>query len=144
MKLVIKHYDELTLDELHDILKLRVAVFVVEQSCPYQEVDGHDPQAYHLWIEDDETGILSYLRVLPPATTHADASIGRVVSLVRRQGLATRLLREGIRVAREKFGAEHITLDSQVYVRSLYEKVGFMQVSEEFLEDGIPHVRMRL
>jgi len=143
MKLVIKHYRELTLDELHDIYRLRVAVFVVEQNCPYQELDGNDKVAYHLWLEDAE-GIHAYLRVLPPHVTFEDASIGRVVSVRRHQGLASRLIQEGIRIAKEQFGANSITIEAQVYARSLYEKAGFVQVSDEFLEDGIPHIKMTL
>ena len=73
-----------------------------------------------------------------------EVAIGRVISLRRRQGLATELLREGIRIAREVFGAQLISVESQVYARSLYEKLGWKQASEEFLEDGIPHIRMLL
>ncbi len=143
MKLAIKHFQDLTLNELHDIYRLRVAVFVVEQDCPYQEVDGHDKTAWHAWLYDDE-GIQAYLRVLPPGETFSDASIGRVISIKRRQGLATKLIEEGIKLAREKFNAERITIEAQVYARSLYEKMGFCQSSDEFMEDGIPHIKMTL
>lgn len=143
MQLTCKHYRELTADELHDIYQARVAVFVVEQNCPYQEIDGNDKAAYHLWLHDGE-GIQAYLRVLPPGTTFADASIGRVIAMKRRQGLASRLLREGIKLARDKFRADSITIEAQVYARRLYEKAGFVQTSDEFLEDGIPHIKMTL
>jgi ElaA protein len=143
MELNVKQYKELTLDELHDIYRYRVSVFVVEQNCPYQEIDGNDKVSWHLWLED-KGEMVAYLRVLPAGTTFEDVSIGRMICTRRRQGLATQLLREGIKLAVEKFHAERITIEAQVYVRGLYEKVGFVQTSDEFLEDGIPHIKMTL
>ncbi len=143
MELKVKHYKELTTDELHDIYRYRVAVFVVEQNCPYQEVDGNDIVSYHLWLED-KGEMVAYLRVLPAGTTFEDVSIGRMICTRRRQGLATQLLEEGIKLAIEKFQAERITIEAQVYARGLYEKVGFVQTSDQFLEDGIPHIMMTL
>ena len=143
MELNVKQYKELTLDELHDIYRYRVSVFVVEQNCPYQEIDGNDKVSWHLWLED-KGEMVAYLRVLPAGTTFEDLSIGRMICTRRRQGLATQLLREGIKLAVEKFHAERITIEAQVYARGLYEKVGFVQTSDEFLEDGIPHIKMTL
>jgi ElaA protein len=143
MELVIKHFNELTLEELHDIYKLRVSIFIVEQNCPYQDIDGADKVAYHLYLKEDNE-ILAYLRVLPEGATYKEASIGRVVSARRREGLATRLLKEGIIVAKEKFDATTLTIGAQSYARKLYENVGFTQCSEEYLEDGIPHIHMSL
>ena len=143
MELVVKRYEELSQDELYERLKVRVAVFVVEQNCPYQEVDGKDKDAYHI-LAQDKGGIQGYLRVFPNTEDTREAFIGRVLTLKRRQGLASQLLVAGIAVAREKLAAHTITLEAQTYARSLYEKAGFRQVSEEFLEDGIPHIRMRL
>ena len=91
------------------IYKLRIAVFVVEQNCPYQDIDGWDSHAYHLWLKDEE-GVQAYLRVLPQNTLYDDASLGRVISVKRRCGLATRLLQEGIALAREKFGAKRLII----------------------------------
>lgn len=141
MELVIKHFSELTTEELRQIYKLRIAVFVVEQNCPYQDIDGWDPHAYHLWLKD-EVGIRAYLRVLPQNTLYADASLGRVISIKRRCGLATRLLQEGIAFAREKFGAKRLIIGAQTYACPVYEKVGFVRTDYEYMEDGIPHVRM--
>ena len=143
METVIKRFAELTTDELYDILRLRAEVFVVEQNCVYQDLDGRDQAAVHVWVRG-ETGILAYLRVMDRGVTQEYTAIGRVIAVRRRQGLGTRVLREGIRVAREYFGADRIYLEAQVYARSLYEKQGFRQVSEEFLEDGIPHIGMLL
>ena len=143
MELIIKKFNELTPEELYDILKLRVDVFVVEQNCPYPEIDGKDKEAYHVWLKDED-GIAAYLRVLDKGVSFDDASVGRVISSRRRKGYGTVVLNEGIKVAKEKFGADRITIEAQVYARKFYENVGFRQVSEEFLEDGIPHVLMTL
>ena len=143
MELTVKHFDELTAAELFDIYKLRVAVFIVEQKCPYQEIDDADKQAYHVWLHDEE-GIKAYLRVLPKGVKFDDASIGRVIAVKRRCGFGTRILKEGIKTAKEKLGADIITVEAQTYAKALYENVGFVRISDEFLEDGIPHIRMRL
>ena len=143
MELVIKHFNDLTLKELHEIYKVRTAVFVVEQNCPYQEVDDADLVSYHLYLKDEQ-GIQAYIRVIPKGVTMDEVSIGRVISLKRRQGLASKLLKEGIQFAKDKFNATCIEIEAQVYARTLYEKVGFKQVSEPFLEDGIEHIKMRL
>lgn len=143
MELIIKHFNELTTLELLEIYKARIAVFVVEQNCPYQDIDGCDQDAYHVYLKD-ENGIQAYLRVLPQGVRYEDASLGRVISIKRRCGLATRVLKVGIDLAREKFGAKRLIIGAQVYARSLYEKVGFVQCSGEYLEDGIPHIHMTL
>ena len=141
MELICKHFTQLTRDELFQIYKLRVAVFIVEQQCAYPEIDDADQVAWHLWLQDGD-GIAAYLRVLPPGTTFDAASIGRVIAVKRRQGLGSRIVAEGIRTARERFGAQTITIEAQTYARALYERAGFVQTSQEFLEDGIPHIRM--
>lgn len=141
MKLVISRFDELTARELFEIYKLRVSVFVVEQHCPYQEVDDADRVSYHVWLED-EGGIAAYLRVIPAGVSFEDVSLGRVIAARRRCGLGTQIVEAGLRVAREELGAQRVTIEAQTYARGLYEKLGFRQTSEEFLEDGIPHIRM--
>lgn len=143
MELFVKHFAELTVHELYEIMKIREAVFVVEQECVYHDIDGKDLSAIHVYLRDEE-GIQAYLRVLDRGVSFADVSIGRVLTLRRRCGLGTRILKAGIEAARERFGAERITIEAQTYARGLYEKQGFVQVSEEFLEDGIPHIRMTL
>lgn len=143
MQLHIKTFRELTTDELYKLLRLRVSVFVVEQECPYMELDGRDQAALHLWLEDKD-GVQAYLRVMDRGAESAYVSIGRVIAVKRRRGLGSRILSEGIRAARERFGAEKIYLEAQVYAKGLYEKQGFRVISEPFLEDGIPHVKMLL
>lgn len=141
MEVSIKHFSELSRDELFDIYKLRVSVFVVEQQCPYQEVDDGDRSAYHVFMRDEE-GIQAYLRILPAGVSFDQVSLGRVIAVKRRRGLGTRIVREGIKAARELLDAREIKIEAQVYAKELYEKIGFVQTSEEFLEDGIPHVEM--
>ena len=143
MKLFEKKFEELSTNELFKILKLRCSVFIVEQSCPYQDIDEQDREALHLWLEEGGE-ILAYLRVLPAGTVFEEASIGRVISVNRRSGNGTKIVSEGIRAAKEAFGAEAITIEAQLYAKSLYEKLGFVQISQPFLEDGIEHVKMRI
>ena len=143
MQFFAKHFSELTTRELFEIYKLRVAVFVVEQKCAYQEVDDIDSQAYHLWFEDDE-GIQAYLRLIPAGVARQEVSLGRVIAVKRRCGLGTKIVAQGIRTAQEKLQAKEIVIEAQTYVRKMYESLGFVAESEEFLEDGIPHIRMRL
>lgn len=141
METVVKHFDELTTDELFSIYKLRVAVFVVEQNCPYQDIDEADKSAYHVYLKDED-GIAAYMRVLPRGVKFDEVSLGRVISVKRRCGLGSRLLDIGKRVAKEKFDADTIYVEAQTYAKPFYEKAGFVQSSDEFIEDGIPHIGM--
>lgn len=139
MEIFIKHYTELTADEIYDILELRAEVFVVEQNCVYQDLDGKDKRSYHIWLRD-ERGVVAALRVYELDGVH----IGRVVTRCRREGLGTLVMREGIRLAREKYGAREILISAQQYARPFYERFGFQVCTDAYLEDGIPHVGMRL
>lgn len=143
MELTVKRFDELDIYELYEIMKLRVSVFVVEQNCPYQELDDKDKAAWHVYFRENGE-ITAYLRVLAPGVSFDEAAIGRVISTRRRCGLGTKLLQEGIRVAREQMNTRAIKIEAQTYARSFYEQQGFRQISEEFLEDGIPHIEMIL
>ena len=143
MVVKIKRFSELSTDELYSILELRVAIFVVEQECPYAEVDGLDREAVHVWLEEDGK-ILAYLRVMDRGIESEYVSIGRLLAARRREGLGSWVLSEGIRVAKEYFAADRIYLEAQVYAKGLYERQGFRTISDEFLLDGIPHVKMLL
>ena len=143
MELHVKQFHELSVDELADIYKLRVSVFVVEQKCPYQEVDDADRQAYHIWLQDED-GIEAYARVLPAGTIFPEVSMGRVIAKKRRCGLGTKIVAAAIETAKTYLEAKSIKIEAQEYAKSLYEKAGFVQTSEPFLEDGIPHVQMLL
>lgn len=141
MESKIKRFDELTTKELYEILRARAEVFVVEQNCAYQDLDGVDLDAYHVWFEENGK-ILAYLRVVDKGKRLDEVSLGRVISLKRRCGLGSKLMRLGIAVAKEKFGARVIKIGAQAYAQPFYESVGFSRISEEYDEDGIPHVYM--
>lgn len=143
MELVIKHFNELTNGELYDILKARVDVFVVEQKCPYPEIDGKDKDAYHMVLRD-EHGIAAYLRVLKSGVSFPEPALGRILTTRRGEGLGARIVSEGIKFAEEKLGAEKIRIEAQVCARGFYEKLGFRQCSEPFMDDGIEHIEMIL
>lgn len=141
MEIVVKKFEELSVEELYEILRLRAEVFVVEQNCAYQDLDKIDKEAYHVYLQE-EGKIVAYLRVIDKDKRLDEVSIGRVISLKRRQGLGTALMKAGIEVAKEKFGAKVIKIGAQLYAKPFYEGCGFRQISGEYLEDGIPHIYM--
>jgi ElaA protein len=143
MDLVVKRFEELSVDELYKILQVRVVVFVIEQKCVYQEIDDKDRYSYHVYLKDD-TGIKAYLRVIDKGVSFEEVSIGRVLTIERGCGLGSRIVFEGIKVAKERMNADKIKIEAQCYAKEFYEKAGFRQVSEEFLDEGIPHIQMIL
>ncbi len=143
MELTVKHFDQLTTRELYEILQARIAVFVVEQNCPFQEIDGKDFFSYHVFYRDNGQ-IQAYVRVVEANLGCAEISIGRVLTIARGSGLGRKIMREGIRIAQEILGADKIHLEAQSYAKGFYEQFGFRQISEEFLEDDIPHINMLL
>ena len=144
MQLIVKKFDELTVTELYDILKLRAAVFILEQNCLYQDLDEKDKHAYHVYLTDNNN-IQAYARVLDIGVSYADAtSIGRIISAERGKGLGSQIVKASIQVAKDKYGPNKIKIAAQSYAKVFYEKEGFVVCSDEFLEDGIPHVEMVL
>ncbi len=143
MQVYVKAFEELSPAELYAILRLRVEVFMLEQKCLYPDLDGLDRQALHVWLSEDGE-LAAYLRLLPRGVRSEDVMIGRVIAVRRGCGLGAQVMREGIRAARERLGADRICLEAQVYAQGFYEKLGFRRVSEPFDEDGIPHVKMLL
>ena len=141
MELAVKKFHELSVDGLFEIYALRVSVFIVEQSCPYQDVDEFDRAALHLTLRENGK-ILAYARVLPKGTVFDEVSLGRVIAAERRKGYGSMIVAEALKAAREYFGAERVVIEAQTYARGLYEKLGFVQISDEFMEDGIPHIKM--
>ena len=141
MELVVKTFDELKTCELYEILRVRAAVFVVEQECTYQDVDGIDPNAVHAFLQD-ENGVQAYLRVFEK--DERTAQMGRMLTVQRGAGLGGWLLKEGIRIARDVLKKDILYIEAQCYATGFYEREGFRITSEEFLEDGIPHVQMEL
>ena len=143
MELCVKRFNELSCEELYEILRLRISVFVVEQSCPYMELDNMDQSALHVYFRDN-SGIQAYLRIMDKNALRPYVSIGRVISVKRRCGIGSKLLAEAVRLAEDTFNAEKIYVEAQTYATGLYAKQGFVPISDEFLEDGIPHIKMLL
>lgn len=150
MKLESKLFDELGTRELYEILRARTAVFIVEQKCPYQDVDGIDCRSLHVFYAREDGRVEAYLRAFwKEGASGAGLSgdvvqMGRVLTVRRGEGLGGRILRDGIEQVRLKFDPRSIFIEAQCYARGFYEREGFAACSEEFLEDGIPHVGMEL
>lgn len=143
MKFQVKSYQELTKDELYKILQLRSEVFVVEQDCVYQDIDFKDQKALHvIGFKDDK--IIAYTRLFKPGDYFENSSIGRVlVAKKERQfGYGHDLMNASIEVLKNHFNETKITISAQKYLIKFYEQHQFKQIGEEYLEDGIPHIRM--
>ena len=141
MNLHIKTFEQLSSTELYEILKARSAVFVVEQTCPYQDIDGGDYESLHVYLEE-EGKLLAYLRCY--VQDEYTARIGRVLTMERGKGLGRPLMEAGIQAVREHYKANSVYIEAQCYAIGFYNKFGFEVCGEEFLEDGIPHVPMTL
>lgn len=139
MELVVKTFDQLNTHELYGIMQVRAAVFVVEQECAYQDVDGIDLRSVHAFLRD-EGGIHAYLRVFEK--DERTAQLGRMLTMERGFGLGGQLLKEGIRIAHEVLEKDVLYIEAQSYAVGFYQREGFRVTSEVFLEDGIPHVKM--
>ena len=121
-----KLFRELTVDELYELLRVRAEVFVVEQDCVYQDLDGDDQVSVHLWLTDGGK-VVALCRVCPAGTHMEEVSIGRVITTERGKGYGKRIMLEGIKVAQEHFNAKRIDIEAQEYARGFYEQVGFRQ-----------------
>ena len=138
-----KTYNELTKDELYALLRLRAAVFVVEQDCPYQDVDNKDQLGYHLLGFYDEK-LVAYLRIFKPGDYFQELAIGRVVvdPIHRSQGLGHQLMQQALAFIETNFDDKTIRISAQTYLKNFYEAHGFKQIGEGYLEDGLPHIGM--
>ena len=143
MQLHKKSFQGLTTDELYELLRVRSEVFVVEQNCVYQDIDGDDQKAIHLWLTVADK-VVALARVCPAGTHMHEISIGRVITTERGKGYGKQIMLHAIDAAIEHFGATIIDIEAQEYARGFYETVGFRQSSESFMLDGIPHIRMTL
>ncbi len=137
-------FDELSTSELYAILQLRNAVFVVEQECVYQDADNKDEDSIHMTGWDDKT-IAAYCRILPPGISFKEASIGRVVVSpgYRNFGYGRELMKLAVVFALERFNCKKIIIGAQLYLKAFYEAIGFVAISETYLEDNIPHIEMQ-
>ena len=143
MEFIIKSFQELTTIELYQILQLRSEVFVVEQDCVYQDIDYKDQKALHVFGMINNQ-IIAYTRIFKPGDYFKNASIGRVVIVKneRSSGYGVDLMKASILAVKKYFKVDNITISAQVYLKRFYESHDFIQVGEEYLEDGIPHIRM--
>ena len=144
LKWKIKPFEALTVHELYDVLKLRSEIFVVEQNCVYLDLDGKDKLALHL-IGEYDGKVVAYSRLFDAGISFNNASIGRVVvhANYRDKKWGHDLMREAIAGIKSNFHTDKITIGAQLYLKKFYENHGFVQTSEMYLEDDIPHIEMQ-
>ena len=141
---VWRSFVELSVEELYSLLRLRNEVFVVEQRCAYQDIDGKDPQADHLLAWDSHGELSGCLRVFVPDSTDGYARIGRIVTSPRHRkaGLGRWLVRQALEFVTARYGDVPVKIAAQVYLERFYADFGFARSSPDYLEDGIPHCDM--
>ncbi|WP_396174172.1 GNAT family N-acetyltransferase [Flavobacterium sp.] len=144
LKFEIKRFNELSTQELYVLLQLRSEVFVVEQNCVYQDIDGKDAKAIHL-LGTYNNELVAYVRIFKPGDYFEQASIGRVVvkQMYRDRKWGYDLMKEAIQATETVFNETKITISAQLYLKKFYESLGFNQTSEMYLEDDIPHIEMK-
>jgi ElaA protein len=142
-RLICKPFELLTPFELHDALRLRSEIFVVEQNCVFLDPDNKDQHAHHLLLYQGNE-LIAYARLVPAGLSFAEMSIGRVVTsrAVRGTGVGKKLMQEAIKAIYELYGKGPIRIGAQVYARKFYENLGFFQAGEVYDEDGIDHIEM--
>ena len=140
----VKSFQELSLEEFHDIIALRIQIFIIEQNCPYQEVDGKDKLAHHLFFKNEMDEIIAVTRILPQGISYEEVAIGRVVvhEDYRGTGLGSQLMSDSMNFVRDKYGEVPVRLSAQKHLENYYGNHGFKSTGKEYLEDGIPHVEM--
>ncbi len=141
----VKSFNELSTHDLYEMLQVRTKVFVVEQECPYLEVDGKDLHAYHLYKEENGE-VVAYARLLPAGVSYNEPSIGRVLvkKAYRGRGFASELVKRGLAFMHEEWGEQPVKIQAQEYLREFYGSFGFRAITETYLDDGIPHIDMIL
>lgn len=140
----VKYFPELTLNEFHDIIALRLKAFVVEQNCAYLDLDGKDKKSYHVICRDGYGNVVATARILPPGLSYDDVAIGRVVidESIRGKGIGHDLMDQSMKYAEAEFGKVPIRISAQKHLELYYNKHGFVSSGKEYLEDDIPHVEM--
>lgn len=146
MRWTFKRYEDLSLDEFHDIVQLRINIFVVEQNCPYPELDDKDKIAYHFFGITDDGQIVAYTRIFEPGSYFNEAAIGRVVVHrdYRRNKIGFELMSRSIDEINNLFDSPVIRIGAQTHLQKFYESLGFISTGQNYIEDGIPHVYMLL
>lgn len=143
MEVKVKTFQQLSTEELYEIYRVRVAVFVVEQNCPYQEVDEMDLLSTHVFLEDESNHIHAYLRYFPKPEEPGVIQIGRVLSVEHNQGYGKQVFQQALQSIQQLSSIKELYLEAQTHAKSFYEFFGFECTSDEFLEDDIPHIQMR-
>ncbi len=142
----LKPFEELTIQEFHQILQLRINVFVVEQNCVYKELDGKDTFALHLfgYKVENPLEIVAYTRIFKPGDYYQEAAFGRVVVAenYRSKNIGNQLIKNTIQAIENNFKTKIIKISAQTYLEKFYKNHGFIKHNEEYLEDGIPHIEM--
>jgi ElaA protein len=138
-----KTFEQLNTKELYDLLQLRSEVFVVEQDCVYQDIDGKDQKAFHM-LGYKNKNLVAYTRIFKPGDYFKEASIGRVVikEAQRQYGYGYDIMSASVEAIQKHFKTSDIRISAQTYLKRFYNNLGFKEVGEEYLEDGIPHVNM--
>ncbi|ASN07146.1 GNAT family N-acetyltransferase [Virgibacillus necropolis] len=139
----VKEFQALSNDELYSIMKARVDVFVVEQECAYEEIDNYDQAAIHYFLTIDNQ-IAAYVRILPSNTKYEEVSIGRVLVTrdFRANGYAKLLMKKAIQFVTDEWTENTIKIQAQNYLHKFYSALGFVQISDVYLDDNIPHIDM--
>ena len=143
MELLAKRFKDLTTTELYEILSARADIFITEQNIHYNDLDGMDYNSHHFFFLDNEK-VVAYLRAYYENDNKERLRLGRVLTRNHGNGLGRKLLRESLKYIKENIECKIIYLDAQKHAVGFYEKFGFKVTSEEFLEEGIPHVKMEL
>ncbi|MCT3019917.1 GNAT family N-acetyltransferase [Pediococcus pentosaceus] len=144
MQVLVKKLDELSVQDFYQITEERIKVFVVEQNCPYQEIDTQDVKAYHLMLRDNQNNLVGYTRIIDKNSTQA--TFGRVLvpKRFRKNKYGRMLVQATIEKTQEIFPNKKITIQAQAYLEEFYKSFGFQPTSEIYLEDDIPHLDMIL
>ncbi|MBW8522174.1 GNAT family N-acetyltransferase [Chryseobacterium chendengshani] len=139
----IKSFEEITTSELYAIIKARVDVFVVEQNCPYHDLDGYDQQAIHIWAEEDNN-VLAYCRIFNKGIKYTETSIGRVLTTEKARGksLGKQLIQYAVETIENRFHTSEVRISAQDYLLRFYSGFGFKDTGKKYLEDNIPHTEM--
>jgi ElaA protein len=139
----IKNFDEFTVPELYAILKARIDVFVIEQNCPYPDLDNYDQQALHLWAEENGE-VMAYCRIFNKGIKYGEASIGRVLTTEKARGksLGKLLIQYAVETIENRFHTSEIRISAQDYLLKFYGGFGFEDTGKKYLEDDIPHTEM--
>ena len=136
-----KTFEELTTDELYELLRVRSETFVVGQNCVYQDLDYDDKKAIHLWLTVYDK-LVAMARLCPAGTHLPEISIGRVIATERGKGYGKQIMLHAINAAVELLDAKYIEIQAQEYAKGFYESVGFRQTSDTYILENIPHINM--